>query len=168
MSSKQCRTTTTTVPSIKTDKILVQKIVSWYTVLKDTFDLKNFFNTIKTIAVIGLSNKAARPSHKVASYLQSQGFRIIPVNPKEKEVLGEKAYPDLLAIPKEIHIDVVDIFRRSEDVMPHVRETIQRGDAKTIWMQEGIINQEAEELATQKGLNVIMNFCLMKAHKTSV
>lgn len=128
-------------------------------------DLQSFYKNIKTIAIVGLSNKIDRPSYEVASYLQSQGYRIIPVNPNISEVLGEKAYPNLPAIPKDLKIDVVDIFRRSDEVLPHVQEAVKRGDAKTIWMQEGVSNSEAESYAKSHGLNVVMNFCLMKAHK---
>lgn len=128
-------------------------------------NLQSFYKNIKTIAIVGLSNKIDRPSYEVASYLQSQGYKIIPVNPNITEVLGEKAYPDLLSIPQEIQIDVVDIFRKSEEVLPHVKEAVERGDAKTIWMQEGIINSESEAYAKSRGLDIIMNFCLMKAHK---
>ena len=125
----------------------------------------NILKTAKTIAIVGLSDKPDRPSYDVASYLKEQGFRIIPINPNVPEVLGEKAYPDLLSVPKDIQIDIVDIFRKSELVLPHVKEAIDRGDAKTIWMQEGVINQEAADLAKEHGLEVIMNFCLMKTHK---
>jgi predicted CoA-binding protein len=127
--------------------------------------MASFFDNIKTIAIVGLSTDPARPSNEVGTYLKSEGFKIIPINPNYQEVLGEKSYPDLHSVPKEIKIDVVDIFRKSEEVLPHVREAIERGDAHTIWMQEGIINSEAEKLAIEKGLNVVMNFCLMKAHK---
>lgn len=123
------------------------------------------FSEIHTIAIVGLTDKPDRPSFEVASYLKNQGFKIIPVNPKLETVLGEKAYPDLLSIPKKMKIDVVDIFRRSEEVMPHVKEAVERGDVKTIWMQEGISDPEAEVYARQHGLEVISNFCLMKAHK---
>lgn len=125
----------------------------------------SFFENVKTIAVIGLSDKKHRPSYEVAEYLQSQGFRIIPVNPSIQEVLGEKSYKDILSIPKDIKIDVIDIFRKSELVLPHVQEAVERGDAHTIWMQEGVMNHQAEEYAKNHGLTVYMNFCLMKSHK---
>lgn len=125
----------------------------------------NLLDNVKIIAVVGLSNKPNRPSYEVASYLQEQGFKIIPINPNEKEVLGEKAYPNLLVVPKDIKIDIADIFRRSEDVLPHVKEAVARNDVKTIWMQEGVMNSDAKKYAEQYGLNVIMNFCLMKTHK---
>lgn len=125
----------------------------------------NLLQDVRTIAVVGLSDKPERPSFEVASYLQSQGFRVIPVNPHITEVLGEKAYPDIQSIPSDIPVDIVDIFRRSEEVMPHVKEAIKRGGVKTIWMQEGVINEEAKQLAEEHGIAVTMNFCLMKTHK---
>ena len=123
------------------------------------------FDNVKTIAVVGLSDDPTRPSNDVATYLKEQGFVIIPINPKLQSVLGLKAYPDLLSVPKDIKIDVVDIFRRSEHVFPHVEEAVERGDVNTIWLQEGIENKEAEDYAREKGLNVISNFCIMKTHK---
>lgn len=125
----------------------------------------NFFDGVKTVAVVGLSDKEDRPSYEVASYLQSVGLKIIPVNPNYTEILGEKVYPDLLSIPQDIKIDVVDIFRKSEDVMPHIEEAVKRGDAHTVWLQEGITHNEAEEFARSHGFKVVSNFCLMKAHK---
>lgn len=125
-----------------------------------------FFQNVKTIAVVGLSDKPERYSYQVAKYLQSQGFRIIPVNPQVKKVLGEKAYPDLLSIPQTIQIDVIDIFRRSELVLGHVKEAVKRGGVHTIWMQEGVENEEAAKLARTNGMRVVMNFCLMIAHKS--
>lgn len=126
---------------------------------------REFFNNIKTIAVVGLSDKPERYSYQVAEYLQSQDYRIVPINPNIPSILGEQAYPDLLAAPKDVLIDVVDIFRRSEDVLPHVKEAVERGDARTIWMQEGVVNTEAEKYARDHGLEVVMDTCLMKAHK---
>lgn len=126
---------------------------------------QSLFDGIKTIAIVGLSQKPDRPSYQVALYFKEKGFRIIPVNPNITEVLGEKAYPDLLSVPNETQIDIVDIFRRSDQVLPHVYEAIKRSDAKTIWMQEGVENDEAKQLAEKHGLNVVMNVCLMKTHK---
>lgn len=126
-----------------------------------------FFQNIKTIAIVGLSTDEQKPSNEVGAYLKSEGFKIIPINPKYAEVLGETSYPNLLSVPKDIKIDVLDIFRKSEDVLPHVKEAIERGDVHTIWMQEGIVNSEAEKLAKDHKLDVIMNFCLMKAHRIS-
>lgn len=116
----------------------------------------------RTIAVVGLSNKRYRPSHGVAEYLQRAGYRIIPVNPLETEVLGETSYPDLDAVPGPI--DIVDIFRRSEFVPPIVEAAIRKG-AKAVWMQEGVIHEEAARRAREAGLAVIMDRCILKEHR---
>jgi predicted CoA-binding protein len=113
----------------------------------------------KVVAIVGLSPDPERPSCRVGDYLKHQGYHIIPVNPKEKEILGEISYPNLTAIPEPV--DVVDIFRRSEDVVPIVEEAIKIG-AKTVWMQEGVINQATADRATQSGLRVVMNKCMRK------
>ncbi len=126
--------------------------------IKDT--LRNF----KTIAVVGISPKEDRPSYIVASYLKSNGYRIIPVRPDGDEILGEKVYHSLSEIPKEIGVDVVDIFRRPEDVPLVVEEAIHRG-TKVVWMQEGIIHQEAGEKAEKAGLKVVMDRCMKKEHQ---
>ena len=112
--------------------------------------LKKTLSDCKTVAVVGISPKADRPSYIVASYLKSKGYRIIPVRPDEEEILGEKVYHHLIEIPKEIQVDVVDIFRKSEDVPPIVEEAIQRG-AKVVWMQEGVIHKEAQAKAEKAG-----------------
>lgn len=117
----------------------------------------------RTIAVVGLSNDRYRPSYGVAKYLQGQGYRIVPVNPTIDEALGERAYPDLVSIPEPI--DIVDIFRRSELVGPHVDEAIQRGDARLIWMQVGVWNSAAARRALAAGLPVVMSRCLMVDHR---
>lgn len=114
-----------------------------------------------TIAVVGLSSNPARPSYRVAGYMKSQGYRIIPVNPNETNVLGEAAYPTLAAVPGTI--DLVDIFRKSEDVLPIVEEAIARG-VKAIWMQEGVINEQAAFRAKESGLFVVMDRCWLKEH----
>jgi predicted CoA-binding protein len=108
----------------------------------------------KTIAVVGLSDNPSRDSHRVSSYLQSQGYRIIPVNPTIDEVLGEKSYPDLTSVPEPI--DLVDIFRRSELVPPVVDEAIELG-VKYIWMQDGVINPEAAAKAAAAGIPVVLD-----------
>jgi predicted CoA-binding protein len=108
----------------------------------------------KTIAVVGLSDNPQRDSHRVAKYLQSQGYRIIPVNPMIEEALGERSYPDLKSVPE--HIDMVDIFRRSELVPPVVAEAIEVG-VRYIWMQDGVINQEAAARAEAAGIPVVMD-----------
>jgi len=112
-----------------------------------------------TVAVVGLSAKIDRASHRVAAYLQSRGYEIIPVNPNESEILGEKSYPDLASIGKKI--DIVDVFRRSEDTPPIVRDAIAIG-AGAIWLQEGIISQESYDLAREAGIPIVMNLCMLK------
>ena len=116
----------------------------------------------RIIAMVGVSPKPDRPSFKVASYLKEQGYRIIPVNPRAKEVLGEPTYPDLSSIPESV--DVVDIFRRSEEVPGIVEEAIKVG-AKAVWMQEGVINEETAARARQGGLLVVMDRCMLKEHQ---
>jgi predicted CoA-binding protein len=120
--------------------------------------LKNY----KTVAVVGLSSNPARPSHGVAEYIKSSGYRIIPVNPNEKEVLGEKSYARLEEVPEKI--DVVDIFRRAEEVPPVVDGAIRVG-AKVVWMQLGIENEAAAEKARTAGLIVIEDGCMYVEHK---
>jgi uncharacterized protein len=117
--------------------------------------------TSRTIAVVGLSNRKFRPSYGVADYLKSVGYRIIPVNPLEKEVLGEKCYARLEDIPEKV--DIVDIFRRSE-FMPDIVDSAIRINARAIWMQEGVIHHEAAERARRAGLFVQMNTCILKEH----
>lgn len=125
-------------------------------------DIKSILEESKTVAVVGLSPKEERDSHRVAKYLQSQGYRIIPVNPKAEEILGERSYPDLVSIPEPV--DVVDVFRRSEAVPEIVEEAIKVG-AKTVWMQEGVIHEEAAAHAREAGLRVVMDRCIMKEHR---
>src|SRR5271165_1467667 len=111
----------------------------------------------KTLAVVGLSSKAMRPSHGVAAYMQSHGYRIIPVNPHEESVLGEKGYATLDAVPEVF--DIVVIFRRPEFV-PEVVEAAIRKGAKVVWMQEGVVHQQAAERARSAGLEVVMDRCI--------
>jgi len=111
--------------------------------------------------VVGLSSNPARPSYRVAAYMKSQGYRIIPVNPNETNVLGESAYPSLAAVPGTI--DLVSIFRKSEDVLPIVEEAIAHG-AKAIWMQEGVVSEQAAVRAAGSGLLVVMDRCWLKEH----
>ncbi|MCL0056492.1 CoA-binding protein [Dehalococcoidia bacterium] len=126
---------------------------------------EEILNSSKTIAVVGLSPRRERPSFTVASYLKEQGFSIIPVNPTVAEILGERSYPDLSSIPGRV--DVVDIFRRSEEVLPIVEEAIKIG-AKSVWMQEGVINEDAASRAREAGLLVIMDKCMLKEHRRLV
>jgi len=118
----------------------------------------------KTIAVVGLSDKPERDSNEVARYLQAQGYRIVPVNPMLTEVLGEKAYPSLAAIPNDIRVDIVDVFRRSDQVPPVVDEAIARG-APVVWMQLGVANAEATAKARGAGLTVFEDLCIMVQHR---
>jgi predicted CoA-binding protein len=127
-------------------------------------EIKEVLRSSKTVAIVGISPKEDRPSYGVASYLKSKGYRIIPVRPDGDEILGEKVYHGLTEIPGGIQIDVVDIFRKSEDVPPVVEEAIHRG-AKVVWMQEGIINQDASEKAERAGLKVVMDLCMKKEHQ---
>lgn len=121
------------------------------------------FSKIKNIAVVGLSSNCERASYRVADYLKKHGFNVIPVNPAETEILGEKVYPDLLSIPENIKLDVVDVFRRSEQVLPIVEQALAR-KPQVIWLQEGVINEEAKRLAEQAGIEVIMDQCIKKEH----
>ena len=116
----------------------------------------------RVIAVVGLSSKRFRPSYGVAEYMQREGYRIIPVNPNETEVLGEKAYASLEDIPE--HIDIVDIFRRSEFVAPIVDSAIRVG-ASAVWMQEEVVDQAAADKAKKAGLSVVMDRCILKEHR---
>jgi uncharacterized protein len=113
----------------------------------------------RTIAVVGLSSNPARPSYRVAAYMKSQGYRVIPVNPNETNVFGETAHLSIAAVPGPI--DLVNIFRKSEDVLPIVEEAIAHG-ATAIWMQEGISNEEAAVRARESGLLVVMDRCWLK------
>ena len=117
---------------------------------------------MKTIAVVGLSPKEIRPSYGVARYLQSVGYKIIPVNPGHHEILGEKSYPTLTDIP--IKVDVVDVFRRPEHVLPITDAAIEIG-AKAIWFQDGVINAGAAKKAEEAGLLVVMNDCMLRQHQ---
>ncbi|MBP9758642.1 CoA-binding protein [Candidatus Dojkabacteria bacterium] len=124
----------------------------------------HFLTNIHTIAVIGLSDNPERPSYKVAQYLINNDYSIIPVNPNITEVFGRKSYASLQAIPKEIHIDLVDIFRDSNEVLPIVEVAISMG-IKYIWLQDGVKNDEAVELAQSKNTWIIADTCLMKVLK---
>ncbi len=115
----------------------------------------------RAIAVVGISDDPERPSHFVASFLESHGYKIIPVNPKFTEWEGKKCYPDLLSIPEKV--DVVDIFRRPEAVPPIVDEAIKI-KAKAVWMQEGIVNEEAAAKAREAGIEVVMDRCMKKEY----
>jgi len=123
--------------------------------------ISDLLASAKVIAVVGLSSRTSRPSNGVARYLQSAGYRIVPVNPNETQVLGERSYASLEEIPERV--DIVDIFRRSEAV-PEIVESVIRIGARAVWMQEGVVNEAAAERARQAGLIVVMDVCLLKAH----
>ncbi|MCM0081988.1 CoA-binding protein [Geomonas sp. Red32] len=123
-------------------------------------DIKKILD-YRTIAVVGLSPDPGKASHEVAAYLKRAGYRIIPVNPAATEIFGEKCYPTLADVPETV--EIVDIFRRSEFVPEIVEQAIAKG-AKVVWMQEGIVNQEAAERAEAAGLTVVMDRCLLKEH----
>jgi uncharacterized protein len=129
--------------------------------LKNDDQLHDLISSVNTIAVVGLSPKEHRDSFRVAKYLQDQGFRIIPVNPNAREVLGEKAYASLRDVPEPI--DLVDVFRRADVVDEVAREAVEAG-ARAIWLQMGIINEDAATIAEDGGLDVVMDRCLMVDH----
>jgi uncharacterized protein len=123
--------------------------------LRKIYDLKN-------IAVVGMSKNEGKPAHFVPKYLIEHGYNVIPVNPTITEVLGRKSYPSIADIPDEV--DVVDVFRRSEDVPPVVNDAINKKGIKVIWMQSGIYNEEAERKAKENGIDVVFNRCMMVEH----
>jgi hypothetical protein len=127
-------------------------------------EVKEILSKLKTVAVVGISPKQDRPSYLVATYLQSRGYRIIPVRPDGNQILGEKVYHRLADIPGEIGVEVIDIFRRSDDV-PIIVEGAIRCGAKVVWMQEGVINEEAAARAEEAGLKVVMDRCMKKEHE---
>ncbi len=123
--------------------------------------IRRILDECRTIAVVGLSSNPLRPSYSVSRYMQQHGYRIIPVNPNETDVLGEKAWPSLAAIPEPF--DLVDIFRRAEEAGEHVDEAIRLG-AKAVWLQEEVIAPAAAERARAAGLLVVMDRCILKEH----
>ena len=134
-------------------------------------EIKEILTKYKTVAVVGLSREPDKDSYRVSAYLKEHGFRIIPVNPFADEVLGEKSYKSLLDIPTEIQrtIEVVDVFRPAKDVPPIVDQAIKlkemHGKPIVVWMQLGIVNEQAAETAKQAGLTVVMNKCMMVEHE---
>lgn len=127
-------------------------------------EVKEIFGMVKTIAIVGLSADATKDSHKVASYLQSKGYKIVPVYPKEEEILGEKVYRSLAEIP--FAVDMVDIFRKP-DVLDAIADAcIARGDVKVFWAQKGIVNNAAAEKVKAAGMRVVQNQCSMVDHRT--
>jgi predicted CoA-binding protein len=126
--------------------------------------IKEILEKSKIIAVVGASRTEGKPAHFVPAYLKSKGYKIIPINPFADEILGEKAYKSLLDIPPDIKIDVADVFRPSEEVTKVVEEAIKRG-VKIVWLQLGIYNKEAVELAKKNNIEIIWDRCMMETHK---
>ncbi|MGD0449796.1 MAG: CoA-binding protein [Candidatus Bathyarchaeia archaeon] len=135
--------------------------------------IKEILNEYKVIAIVGLSKEPEKDSHRVSAYLKLHGYEIIPVNPFTDEVLGEKSYKSLLDIPPEIQktIEIIDIFRPAKDVMPIVEQAIQLkqkfGKPLVVWMQLGIVNEQAATMARDAGLVVVMDKCLMVEHRSA-
>lgn len=123
---------------------------------------QDILRSAKVVAVVGLSDKPDRDSHRVAAYLQSVGYRVIPVNPAVAEVLGERSYASVRDVPEKV--DVVDVFRKAEAVPEVVEDAIAAG-AKAVWMQDGIVHNEAAERARAAGLQVVMNRCMLRDHR---
>lgn len=130
--------------------------------INDDRELKVILQNTTTVASVGVSSNDEKPSYWIFRYLREQGYRMIPVNPTADEILGKKVYPDLASIPQQV--DVVQVFRRPEDVPPIVEAAIQIG-AKVVWMQEGIVNEQAAKRAEEAGLKVVMDRCMMKTHQ---
>ncbi|HXQ94362.1 MAG TPA: CoA-binding protein [Thermoplasmata archaeon] len=126
--------------------------------------MRDILTRAETIAVVGLSDKPERDSHQIARYLQSVGYRVVPVNPMLTEVLGERSYPDVHSVPSEIRIDIVDVFRKSDQVGPVVGEAIDRR-VPTVWMQLGVTNPEAAAKARSAGLVCYEDLCIMVQHR---
>ena len=129
--------------------------------MNDITIIKKIFR-MRTIAVVGMSQKPERPSNFVALYMQDKGYEIIPVNPGQKEIAGETSYPSLQEIPKQV--DVVNVFRRPEYVLPIAEAAIEIS-AKALWLQDGVINKDAAKLAKEAGLLVVMNDCMLRQHR---
>jgi uncharacterized protein len=127
-------------------------------------DPREILAEARTIAVVGLSSDPSRPSHGVAAYLQRAGYRIVPVNPNETEVLGQPAYPSLLDVDVEQRVDVVDVFRRPEHTPAVARDAVRIG-AGMLWLQQGIVNEEARSIAEAGGLVVVMDACIRTLHR---
>lgn len=127
-------------------------------------ELRSILGDANTIAVVGLSSKPDRDSHEVAAFLQERGYRVVPVNPNETEVLGEPAYASLLDVPADVAIDVVDVFRRAEHTPPIAEQAVAVG-AKVLWLQDGIVSEEARRIAEAGGLTVVMGVCIKRTTK---
>ena len=126
-------------------------------------EIKEIFESVKTIAIVGLSPDESKASHQVAEYLQEEGYKIIPIYPKEETILGEKVYRSLEEIP--FNVDMVDIFRKPKALIAVVQSCIARGDVKVFWAQSGIVNNKAAEIAREAGMKVVQNSCSMVEHQ---
>ncbi len=132
--------------------------------LPNDAELRAIFGDAQTIAVVGLSSNPERYSNEVAAYLQARGYRIVPVNPNETEVLGERAYPSLVDVPDRIRIDVVDVFRRAEHT-PEIAELAVARGVKVLWLQDGIVNDDARRIAEAGGVTVVMGVCMKRTKR---
>lgn len=121
----------------------------------------------KVIAIVGLSDKPERPSYAVGRYLLDQGMTVIPVNPKVTTVFGRRSYPTVSAIPPEIPVDIVDVFRKPDQVIPVIDDVLNSGRKPILWLQEGVGSKESETYAQIHGLDVVANVCLMKTHRSA-
>jgi uncharacterized protein len=128
---------------------------------QDPGTIRTILSTTKTVAIVGLSPRSERPSYFVGSYLQSEGYRVIPVNPRATEILGQKSYPDLLSIPEPV--DMVNVFRQPEECVEVAQQAVQIG-AKTLWLQLRVVNLEAARIAEEAGLRVVMDRCVKIEH----
>lgn len=127
-------------------------------------ELRSILGDARTIAVVGLSSRPGRHSREVAEFLQERGYRIVPVNPNETEVLGERAFPTILDVPPDVRIDVVNVFRKAEETPPIAEQAVARG-AKVLWLQDGIVNDDARAIAEEAGVTVIMGVCIQTTTK---
>ncbi len=132
----------------------------------DSEEIKEILSTVKTIAVVGLSPNPAKDSHRVAAYLQSVGYKIVPIYPKEDEILGEKVYRSLAEVP--FKIDMIDVFRKPAALPAIVQAAIDRGDVDVVWFQKGIVNDEAAKMARDAGMKVVQNRCTMVDHRALI
>ena len=129
--------------------------------------INEVLNTPKTVAIVGLSDNHDRPSNQVGLYLKTHGYTVIPVNPNASKIFGLKTYPSVSAIPADVWLDIVDIFRKPEQAVAVIEDVIKSGRKPFIWMQEGVTSIEAKELAESNGMSVVMNMCMMKAHRAN-
>ncbi len=130
--------------------------------IEDDAELRDILKSVHTVACVGVSSNPEKPSYGIFQYLTEAGYQIVPVNPTAPDIMGRPSYPDVSSIPQKI--DVVQVFRKPEDVPPVVEQAIQAG-AKVVWMQEGIVNEQAAKQAEAAGLKVVMDRCMMKTHQ---